>query len=144
MKGKYIIVLVISAFIIGAVSSGYFAFQKLRVNKYSWGTYMSKEFRFSIEYPKNLIPLEYSPQATVSFYPWSATDGFQSQVIITVGTVWIDAKDKTPGLKELDFSVEGNRTNATIYFGKRLYSFLSSNLNREDAERMVKSIKFTE
>ncbi len=124
--------------------SGLYTFQKLHINKYTWETYVSKEFKFSIEYPANLTPFEYSPEATISFYPWSNIEGFQSLVTIRVATVWAGAKDKTSGLKELNFSAEGNRTNAIIYFGKRLYSFQSTNLNREDAERMIRSMNFTE
>lgn len=90
------------------------------------------------------MPSEYSPEATIRFYPWSNIEGFQSPVIIDVATVWTGAKDKTPGLKELHFSPEGNSTNATIYFGKRLYSFRSTNLNQEDAERMIRSMRFVE
>lgn len=143
MKRKYLIIAVAFAFILGAAPSGYFVFRKLRVNKYTWATYESKEFKFSIEYPKNLVPFEYSPEAMISFYPWSINEGFPSPVVIYVTTVWAGAKDKTPGLKELHFSPERNSTGATIYFGKRLYTFRATNLNQEDAERMIKSMKFS-
>lgn len=155
MKNKYIFAVLFMAFVAGSLVSGLYVYSKFRVNRYTqWGIYMSTSLKFSIEYPKNLALRE-------TFYETYHNDGsatiagglvelkpFPSIIPVVEITVssfpgpkeWISAQP----VEKYWASPAENRSGARIYHGEKLYSINIQNLNPQDADRMIKSIKFLE
>ncbi len=163
---------IISTLIIACVLlSGYFVFQKIRSNQVAqclpdsrmartaWATYVSKEFKFSVDYPVVLDPQAPGPFEVAMFRaktePYSNTP---LGVDISRNDVRPENINMIPGIKSYQCvqTMIGGGPNtsartinvflADAYINHRssTYGFSISGMSRQDAERMVNSIKFIE
>lgn len=154
MKGKYITIVLVS-FFAGAFLSGLYVYSKFRVNKYTqWGTYVSTNLKFSIEYPQNLVSKETHYEeghndgsivvagGLVEWAPFSRVVPFVSVIVgrLPEPKEWSQLQPT----KKYWTSPTENRAGARIYHGEKMYSINIENLNPQDAERMINSIKFLE
>lgn len=163
---KYIAITLLFVF---ALLASYLGFQKFRNRQITqclsdprmaqsvWATYVSKEFKFSVEHPLVLVPQQQGRFAVVSFRtktePYSGTP---LGVDIYINDIRPDNKDKVSGIKSYQcesFPIGGGPnkkvqirngfiTSADIYHGSSIYSFSIVGMNLQEAERMVNSIKF--
>ena len=166
---KYITILLL---IVGLTLAGYFVYQKIHVNQVvqclpdprmaqtAWITYVNKEAQFSVDYPDVLVPRPQGPMAIVSF-----ADKNESYARAPLGAdIYIDSvrpedKNRTSGIKDyLCFQaitgggpnnipirhISATLTDANVYHGSDIYNFSIVGMSRQDAERMVSSIKFLE
>jgi hypothetical protein len=166
---KYI---AISLLVVCALLAGYLGFQKFhnrqvtqclpdsRMASSAWRTYVSKVFKFSVEYPEVLIPLPRGPMAVVSFVDKNeAYTKAPLSADIYVDSVRPENKDGTSGIKSYQCAptvtgggpnnipirhVNVTLTDADVYHGSNIYNFSIVGMSRQDAERIVKSIKFLE
>lgn len=153
MKRRYIFGLVIVSYTLGALFANIFVSYRFKVGEYTpWGTYMSNSLKFSIEYPKNLVPKETHYEEgyddgsfTVAggLVEWAPFPNVVPVVSIMVNRLpepveWV----RLQPVEKYWNSPGENRAGARIYHGEKMYSIDIENLNPQYAERMIKSIKF--
>ncbi len=155
MKKRYVVFLTIAAFSLGALLANLFVSYKFNVDKYTpWGIYVSKNLKFSIEYPRNLVPKEThykeghnDGSTTISggLVEWAPFLNVIPVVSIMVEKLqepkeWVQSQPK----EKYWTSPEENRAGARIYHGEKTYIINIENLDLEYSERILKSLKFLE
>ena len=115
---------------------------------------MSRDLKFSIEYPRNLVPKEIhymeghnDGSTTISggLVEWAPFPNVIPVVSIVVERLpepkgWVQSQPK----EKYWTSPGENRAGARIYHGEKTYIIDIENLDLEYSERILKSLKFLE
>lgn len=138
MKKIHFILLI--AILLGSAT---FFIATTRINKSVtvWKTYYSKEFKFFVDYPETLNPVDLHSESEVGFYDTARTTS-PIRIHVSPTPPDVDFSKYPPGWRSISQTEDERHVVASVLHGGQIYTVVMDNFSQKDVQHILQSIKF--